>query len=134
MSIPLPYLPEFVGEVFGLGYWVGMAAVSSVVVCELPAFGAVFPGEWLAGAFIWWMAVDVGVGGGMDFVFWDGGVLSCSLIEQVCSFRFPSPEFDPIGWNSGHRNGSMIFFFEYALSVQDFIRADVTGELVGERC
>jgi hypothetical protein len=44
MSIPLPYLLEFVGEFFGSGYRVGVAAVSSVVVCEIPAFGAVFPG------------------------------------------------------------------------------------------
>ena len=34
--------------------------------------------------------------------------MSCSFIEGVCSFRFPSPEFDPIGWKSGYENGSII--------------------------
>ena len=107
----LSYLFKFVGEVIGFFYWVGVVAIDCVVVCELPAFGAVFPGEWLTWASVWWMGVDVGVrggGGGCCLVFWDGGVLSCSLIEQVCSFRFPSPEFDPIGWKSGHNNGSII--------------------------
>ena len=109
--IHLFHMCNFVGDLCGFGYWVCVMAVTSAVVCELPAFGAVFPGEWLTWAFVWWMGVDVGVrggGGGCSLFFWDGGVLSSSLVEEVCSFRFPSPEFDPIGWKSGHNNGSII--------------------------
>ena len=46
------------------GFRFGESAVYRVMFRKLPAFGAVFPGEWLVGAFIRWMGVDVRIWGG----------------------------------------------------------------------
>jgi len=93
------------------GFRFGESAVCRMMIRKLSAFGAVFPGEgWLGRLSGGWVLVS-GPGGAelcCCFCFWDGFALSDSCGGQAFSFRFPSPEFDPTGRKSRHRNGSLI--------------------------
>jgi len=60
------------------GFRFGESAVYRVMVRKLPTFGAVFPGERLAGAFIRWMGVGVRIRGGRV-------VLLFLLLGWVCA-------------------------------------------------